>query len=103
MPSPKAWSWTWTNRRKGLDVTRLSWLFLVFLLVLAGSFAAVVVDGTTARQVENLNLVASVTRLPGPSLSVGYFEPRIRQYADYSATFYPGMKPLNTMDFVYAP
>lgn len=84
-------------------MTRLSRIYLTILLVLAVGFVAVVVDGTTSVRTKNLNLVASVTRLPGPSLSVGYFEPRLRLYADYSFTFYPGMQPLNTMDFVYAP
>jgi hypothetical protein len=84
-------------------MTRLSKTYLAVLFVLAGFFFGVMVDGTNTPQAASLKLVASVTRLPGPSLSVSYFEPRIRQYADYSFTFYPGMQPLNTMDFVYAP
>jgi len=86
-----------------MDVTRLSRFFLAFMVLLAGVFVMVVVDGSTVRRMNNLNLVASVTRLPGASLSVSYFEPRLRHYADYSSTFYPGMRPLNTMNFVYVP
>lgn len=103
MPLMKALFWIWINNGKGLIVTRLSLIYLAILFVLAGTFAAVVVDGTTTGQADNLQLVAAVTRLPGPSLSVSYFEPRLRQYSDYSYTFYPGMQPLNSMDFVYAP
>jgi len=84
-------------------VTRLSRTYLTILLFLAVTFAVVVVDGTTSTQTDSLNLVASVTRLPGPALSVSYFEPRLRLYTDSSFSFYPGMSPLNAMDFVYAP
>ncbi len=84
-------------------MTRLSRVYLAILVTLVAAFTAVVVDGTTTVQTSSLSLVAAVTRLPGPSLSVSYFEPRIRHYQDYSSTFFPGMQPLNTMDFVYAP
>ncbi len=36
------------------------------------------------------------------ALSVQYFEPRCREYADYSFTLYPEQRPINYMDFVYA-
>lgn len=46
--------------------------------------------------------VTKVSRLPGVAFSVPYYEPRVREYRDYSDTFYPAMQPINSMDFVYA-
>ena len=73
------------------------------MLVLLCGFAVVVVDATTAAETGNLSLVTLVTKLPGLSLSVQYFEPRCRHYQDYSSTFFPDMRPINYLDFVYAP
>ena len=80
----------------------MSGIFLAVILVLGAGFAAVVVDGLTARPAASLPQVAFVTRLPGPALSVSYFEPRCRVYGDFSDTFHPGMRPLHAMDFIYA-
>lgn len=45
---------------------------------------------------------SALTRVPGPALSVHYFEPRVRAYKDFSNTLYPDMTPIDYMDFVYA-
>lgn len=71
-------------------------------LLLAVAFAAVVGDGVSHHDNSSLALVTKVTRLPGVAFSVSYFEPRVREYGDYSQTFFPGMLPINYLDFVYA-
>ena len=71
------------------------------LVVLAGGFVAVVVDGTGHRSSLEPGLVVELTRLPGAALSVHYFEPRIRPYADFSSTVHPDLAPPSAMDFVY--
>jgi hypothetical protein len=45
---------------------------------------------------------AQLTTLPGFALSVEYFEPRNRFYADDRESLFIKMRPINSMDFVYA-
>lgn len=45
---------------------------------------------------------SQLTTLPGFALSVEYFEPRNRFYADERESLFAQMRPINTMDFVYA-
>jgi len=45
--------------------------------------------------------VSSLTTIPGISLSTLGFEPRIREYKDFSHTIYPEQKKINYLDFVY--
>ncbi|MEA3523561.1 MAG: hypothetical protein U9R50_11395 [Campylobacterota bacterium] len=49
-----------------------------------------------------LTSFSSLTTLPGFALSSEYFEPRNRFYADNHELLFVGMKPINTMDFIYA-
>lgn len=81
----------------------MSLIFLAGLLLLAAAFAAVVRQGAASAGDPGIVLVARVTRLPGPALSVSYFETRWRPYRDASDRFFPGMRPVNSLDFVYAP
>lgn len=45
---------------------------------------------------------SKLTTLPGLALSVKYFEPRNRFYADNREALFMEMKPIRTMDFIYA-
>lgn len=78
-------------------------VFVTGLLVLAAAFAGVLRQGAAAAPDPDIARVARVTRLPGPALSVSYLEPRFRAYRDYSDVFFPGMRPVSCLDFVYAP
>jgi hypothetical protein len=47
-------------------------------------------------------MFSALTTLPGFALSVEYFEPRNRFYADENERLFVDMRPINTMDFIYA-
>jgi len=64
--------------------------------------AVMVSDVLLFKHSSDIENFSAVTRLPGFSLSVIYFEPRVRSYRDFSGTLYPDMKPISYMDFVYA-
>ena len=76
--------------------------FLGALLLLVLGFAAVVLDGITTAPPEFPAQVTRLTRLPRASLSAGWLEPPVPLYRDASEEVFPGMRPINYQDFVYA-
>ncbi len=50
----------------------------------------------------DIQAFSALTTLPGFALSVEYFEPRNRFYADEKERLFVNMRPINTMDFIYA-
>jgi hypothetical protein len=73
-------------------------LFLVLLLtVLVGHY--VTHDGVV--QNSSLSMLANITKLSSPSLSVAYYEPRLFCYDEDSNPAYPQMQTMNKMDMVY--
>ena len=51
---------------------------------------------------EMLQKITALTQISSASLSVAWYEPRIRLYEDASNPAYPQMQPIDRMDFVYA-
>jgi len=45
--------------------------------------------------------IVRITKLPSPSLSVAYYEPRVLLYEDALNPAYPQMQTMNKMDLVY--
>ena len=74
----------------------------VFLLLVVG-LVLVLTDATIARGPDGNTGAAAFHALPGNALAVPYFEARWRVLGDDSGALFPGMRPLSTMDFVYAP
>ena len=52
--------------------------------------------------VEDVNTVAALSRISSLSLSVAWYEPRLRSVDRASNSAYPEMMSLDRMDFVYA-
>ncbi len=46
--------------------------------------------------------IVKITKLPSPSLSVAYYEPRVLFYENAANPAYPQMQVINRMDLVYA-
>jgi len=93
-------------------MTGLTKSYLVVLFLLGVGLALVLVDGAagsfswvgnrmTAHQGADHKTTA-LAALPGSSLAVPYFESRWRMLDNGSGALFPGMRPLSTMDFVYA-
>ncbi len=74
----------------------------VFVLLIVG-FVVILADSTTAAHSGTGARAAVFTALPGTALAVPYFEARWRILGEHSGALFPGMRPLSTMDFVYAP
>lgn len=51
---------------------------------------------------EALALVTQLSGISAPSLSVNYYEPRLRLYEKAVNPAYPQMQALDSMDFIYA-
>ena len=54
-----------------------------------------------AVQNNSLSMLANITKLSSPSLSVAYYEPRVFLYDEDSNPAYPQMQTMNKMDLVY--
>lgn len=91
----------WTGRIREAVISGLSRIFLTVLFLLTAAFAVVVADAVTATPPETLQQVTAVTHLPGVSLSVSYFEPRLPHYADGSEGIHPGLEPANHQNFLH--
>ncbi len=77
-------------------MTGLTKSYLAVFLLLGVGLALVLVDGAASHQ------TTALAALPGSSLAVPYFESRWRMLDNGSGALFPGMRPLSTMDFVYA-
>ena len=66
------------------------------------SFMAMVVLVNSEKKSSSIKNFTALTTLPSISLGVEYFEPVNRFYADNRDEIYVGMRPLSTMDFIYA-
>jgi hypothetical protein len=84
-------------------VTSLTRSYLAVLLLLAFGLVVVLADATMTSRSGLESRMATFTTLPGNALAVPYFEARWRVLGDDSGALFPGMRPLSTMDFVYAP
>ena len=45
--------------------------------------------------------ISDITKLPNLSYGTSYYEPRIKEYEDFSYKFYPSQKKISYMDFIY--
>ena len=82
-------------------MTRLTKNYLAVLVLLGIGLALVAVDSLRSGGQPG-EAAKALAGLPGPSLSVPYFEARWRLLDGDSGLFFPGMRPLRTMDYVYA-
>ena len=73
-----------------------AYLSVLGLLILAS--ALVIVDAKT-----QTSSTWGLVTLPGPALAVSYAEPRWPLLAEEPAVLHPGLRPLSTMGWVYAP
>ncbi len=76
--------------------------FLGTLVLLLLGFAAVVWDGVHAPPPRFPAQVTRMTRLPRVSISAGWLEAPVPPYRDGTEEVFPGMRPINYQDFVYA-
>lgn len=53
------------------------------------------------KQKSDLTLISNLTKLPNISYSTSIYEPKIKEYKDFSNRFYINQKDINYMDFVY--
>jgi hypothetical protein len=53
-------------------------------------------------QTRALQQVSVLTKVPSASLSVAWYEPRVRLYQKAQNPAYPQLQPIDRMDFVYA-
>ncbi len=83
-------------------MTGLTKSYLAVLLLLGAGLALVLVDGAINAHSEASDQAVALAGLPANSLAVPYFEPRWRMLYLESGDLFPGMRPLSTMDFVYA-
>jgi len=84
-------------------VTNLTRSYTAVFLLLVVGLLVVLADATFATRSEGGPQVAAFSTLPGYTLAVPYFEARWRVLGNDSGALFPGMRPLSTMDFVYAP
>ncbi len=70
-----------------------------FLLL---SFAFIILIVIFDKKSDSITKFTLLTTLPSISLGVEYFEPVNRFYSDNSSELFVDMRPLSTMDFVYA-
>jgi len=80
----------------------LSKIFATLFSVLALAFGLTCISLLTVNKSTALQSFAQLSTLPGLALSVRYFEPRNRFYADENERFFIDMRPISTMDFIYA-
>jgi hypothetical protein len=45
--------------------------------------------------------ISDITKLPNISYSTSFYEPQIKEYKDFSNTFYPQQKHLDYMGYIY--
>jgi len=83
-------------------VLRDFYLLSGLLLVMSGMVMAHYLLSDTHETTEQLKTVAGLSRISSLSLSVAYYEPRIRRIEKAANPAYPEMLPLDRMDFVYA-
>jgi hypothetical protein len=84
-------------------LSRLTKTYLAVLLLLVLGFGAMLADATMATRAGNGTGPPVFAAMAGHSLAVPYYEARWRVLGDDSGPLFPGMRPLSTMDFVYAP
>lgn len=78
------------------------YLLSALLLFMIGIVMVHYVSTDKEGMVRQLNTIAGVSRISSPSLSVAYYEPRLRRIEKADNCAYPEMLPLDRMDFVYA-
>jgi len=84
-------------------MTRLSRRFLLVLGFLLLATAGITVHAKFSAKSSTHKDVQRISTLPGFSLSVAWYEPRIRDYADTRHRVYLDVMPCSRMEFVYAP
>ncbi len=83
-------------------MTRLTKSYLSVLMFLGVGLAGVLADGFVAEMSAPDQISTSLAGFPGPSLSVPYYESRWPLMDNHFRPLFPGMRPLSTMDFIYA-
>lgn len=77
----------------------ISSIMIIFLLSLF-SFIHFTISNNIQKN-KDLNSFTKVTKLPGIVRSVSYFEPRFKEYKDYSTTLYPKNTNINYLGLIY--
>jgi len=73
---------------------------LLFLLLASVAVHYMLVN--KKNMADDISHIASLSRISSLSLSVAWYEPRLRGIERAGNTAYPEMMPLERMDFVYA-
>ena len=71
---------------------------VLFVVMAAGHY--MMYDRKPEKQI--LQKISRLTQIPSASLSVSWYEPRIRLYEEAVNPAYPQMQPIDRMGFVYA-
>ena len=72
------------------------------LLFMIGAIALHYITFDTQTAHAKLSEIVAITKLPSPSLSVAFYEPRVFLLEQARHPAYPQMQVINKMDFVYA-
>jgi len=83
-------------------VTRPFIVLVSFLLVCVALASGHYITHTGVQTNKVLNITSAITQIPSASLSVAWYEPRIRLYEEAHNPAYPQMQPIDRLDFVYA-
>lgn len=72
------------------------------MMLLVGSLVVHYAMYDTTKQDSEISRIVQVTKLPSPSLSVAFYEPRVFLLEKAHNPAYPQMQVINKMDLVYA-
>ncbi|SFV90942.1 hypothetical protein MNB_SV-4-496 [hydrothermal vent metagenome] len=72
------------------------------LLFMIGAIALHYITFDTQTVHTKLSEIVAITKLPSPSLSVAFYEPRVFLLEHARHPAYPQMQAIDKMDFVYA-
>jgi hypothetical protein len=73
----------------------ISYFFILTTTLLHYSFSDI-----SARK-QQIHSFTQLSKLPNISKSVGYLEPRFKEYEDYSTKIYPKLNKINYLGLVY--
>ena len=80
----------------------MSYYFLSLLGVLLFSFFSIIAVVVFEKKSSSIKDFSALSTLPSIALNVEYFEPANRFYSDARDKLFVDMRPLSSMDFVYA-
>lgn len=87
---------------RGDNITSLSKKFILFMVFLSTVFIYLLFVYPNIYKKDTLSLeISAITQLPNLSYSNSQFEPRIKEYKDFSKESFEQKVQINYMDFVY--